>query len=173
MIDTTHNRTLSRDVAGSIVERPVTGGGHDLEEVIQRVRAATNALVNGHPEAWLEICSHRGDATLFGGWGGHERGWDELEPRYLWATARFAGGEVTFEELSRLVSADLAGTVHHERMRARPSGMAEPAPIVLRVTQLYRREESGWHLIHRHADPLIEIQTPESVVDGRASTPAT
>jgi len=26
----------------------------------------------------------------------------------------------------------------------------------LRVTQVYRREDSEWLLVHRHADPLVE-----------------
>jgi hypothetical protein len=157
------------DLDDTIAETAPTGDDHDLETMIQRVRAATIAVVNGRPGPWLALCSHQPDATLFGGWGGHERGWEQLEPRYVWATARFAGGDVTFEELSRFVCADLAGTVHHERMRARLKGMADPASFVLRVTQLYRREEPVWRLIHRHADPLIEVQTPESVVDDQGS----
>ena len=26
----------------------------------------------------------------------------------------------------------------------------------LRVTQVYRRDASGWQLVHRHADPLVQ-----------------
>jgi ketosteroid isomerase-like protein len=137
---------------------------HDLDVAIDAVRAAGVAFVNGGPEAWMAICSQHADATLFGGWGGHERGWEELEPRYAWAAARFAGGEVTFAELSRFVSDDLACTVHHEQMRARLAGMTESVSIALRVTHLYRREETGWTLVHRHADPLVAIQPPEAVV---------
>jgi ketosteroid isomerase-like protein len=137
---------------------------HDLHDAIARVQAATSDFVNGQPDAWMAICSHRADATLFGGWGGHERGWEELAPRYAWAAARFAGGEVTFAELSRVVSGDLACTVHHERTQARLAGMAESVSIALRVTHLYRREETGWKLVHRHADPLVAIQHPAAVV---------
>ncbi|MGH2530714.1 MAG: hypothetical protein ACRDJW_00280 [Thermomicrobiales bacterium] len=46
----------------------------DLEQAIQRMRAATVEFINGKPDAWKAMCSHRADATLFGGWGGHERG---------------------------------------------------------------------------------------------------
>lgn len=137
---------------------------HDLDAAIAAVRAAGVAFVNGRPEAWMAICSHRADATLFGGWGGHERGWEELAPRYAWAAARFAGGEVTFAELSRFVSGDLACTVHHERTQARLAGMTESVSIALRVTHLYRREETAWKLVHCHADPLVAIQHPAAVV---------
>lgn len=137
---------------------------HDLDDAIARVQAATIEFVNGRPEDWMAICSHRADATLFGGWGGHERGWEELAPRYVWAAARFAGGEVTFEELSRFVSADLASTVHVEHSRARLTGIEQSVSIALRVTNVYRREETGWKLAHHHSDPLVAVQPPETVV---------
>jgi hypothetical protein len=73
----------------------------ELEHAIQRMRAATVDFINGKTDAWKAMCSHRADATLFGGWGGYERGWEQLGPRYDWAAARFAGGEVTFEEIAR------------------------------------------------------------------------
>lgn len=130
---------------------------HDLDAAIAAVRAAGVAFVNGRPEAWMAICSHRADATLFGDW-------EELAPRYAWAAARFAGGDVSFAELSRFVSGDLACTVHHERMQTRLSDGEQPVPIALRVTHLYRREETDWKLVHRHADPLVAIQPPDTVV---------
>ena len=137
---------------------------HDLDAFIADMRAATVALINGQPGPWLARCSHRPDATLFGGWGGYERGWEELAPRYSWASARFAGGEVEFVELSRCVSGDLAFTVHHERMQARLTGSEAIVPIALRVTHLYRHEADGWRLTHRHADALLDILPPEAVV---------
>jgi ketosteroid isomerase-like protein len=137
---------------------------HDLDTALAEMRAATISLINGDPEPWLARCSQRPDATLFGGWGGHERGWDELAPRYTWATARYTSGKMTFEELSRYVSGDVACTVHLERMEARLTGMDSPGPIELRVTHIYRHEEDGWKLVHRHADALLEILPPEAVI---------
>ncbi|MCA9878994.1 MAG: nuclear transport factor 2 family protein [Thermomicrobiales bacterium] len=137
---------------------------HDLDAAIDEMRAATIALINGQPEAWLARCSQRPDATLFGGWGGHERGWGELAPRYAWASARYTSGDMAFEELSRVVSGNLACTVHHERMQARLSGSELPVPIALRVTHIYRHEDDGWKLLHRHADALLDILPPEAAI---------
>ena len=137
---------------------------HDLDTAITQLRAATNAFIHGQPDPWLACCSHAPDATLFGGWGGHERGWELLAPRYSWASARYAGGEVEFVELSCIVSGDLACTVHLERMQARLAGNDAVVPIALRVTHVYRHEEDGWKLFHRHADALTEILPPEAVI---------
>lgn len=137
----------------------------DLDVAIDRMRAATVELINGRPAAWKALCSRQPNATLFGGWGGHERGWEQLGPRYDWASARFAGGEVAFEELARHVSANLACTIHLERMRVRLTGVDQPVAISLRVTHLYGREATGWKLLHRHADHITTVQPTESVVE--------
>ncbi|MDQ3692454.1 MAG: hypothetical protein M3464_02335 [Chloroflexota bacterium] len=141
---------------------PADADEHDLETTIQRVQAATVDFINGRPEAWKAICSRQADATLFGDWGGYERGWDQLGPRYDRAAARFVKGEVSFEELARHVTPDLASTVPIERSWVWLTDAAEPVSMTLRVTHLYRREVTGWALLHRHADRLASSQLPAS-----------
>jgi hypothetical protein len=134
-----------------------------LELAIAKVQAAIADFIQGKAEAWKAMCSHRDDASLFGGWGGWERGWEQLGPRYDWAAARFAGGEVAFEEIARYASDDLACTVHVERMRARLVGVEGTVPVNLRVTHIYRREDAGWKLVNRHADNIVSVQPTETV----------
>lgn len=143
-----------------------TGRHGNLDQAIEGVRTAIAAFVDGDPEPYKAAYSHRDDATLFGAWGAYERGWADLGPRFDWAAARFAGGEVEFEEIARVAGAeDLAYTVHLERMRAHLVGSDEIVPVSLRVTHLYRLEAGTWKLTHRHADPIVAIATAESVVE--------
>lgn len=128
-----------------------------LDEAIEAMRAATRAFVNGDTEPWLALCSHDADATLFGGWGGYERGWGELAPRYEWASSRFAGGEVRFEELARYGSDELACTVQLEHYRTGLPEEQDPVAMTLRVTHVYRREDAGWRLLHRHGDHAATV----------------
>jgi ketosteroid isomerase-like protein len=48
------------------------------------------------------------------------------------------------------VSGDLAYTVHREITSTSVNG--QHRDYVLRVTQVYRREDGGWKVVHRHGD---------------------
>jgi ketosteroid isomerase-like protein len=77
-------------------------------------------------------------------------------------TTRDAVGRV--EYVSTVVSGDLACTVSIERSTVRLADAPAPAPMALRVTHVFRREDGRWTLLHRHADPLVETTAPPSVL---------
>ena len=132
-----------------------------FEDAVDQTRTAVAAFVNGDIGPWIRICSHADDASLCGGWGGWERGWAELEPRYAWAAARFASAEVSIEDVAKFVNGDLGYTVWIERSQARLRGIKGVSPEVLRVTHVYRNENGTWLMVHRHADPIVAIQGTE------------
>lgn len=47
------------------------------------------------------------------------------------------------------------------------SDQDKPAPIALRVTHIFRKEDGVWKLVHRHADPLIGKTAPATVLRKR------
>ena len=55
------------------------------------------------------------------------------------------------------VSGDTAYTVGYEHTSASING--EPRTYTLRATQVYRREDGGWKVAHRHADTVPEEST--------------
>jgi hypothetical protein len=63
---------------------------------------------------------------------------------------------------------DLAYTVALEHTTASING-AEPAPYVLRVTTIFRREGGEWKVVHRHGDAAADSG---AVVGRSASGPA-
>lgn len=131
-----------------------------VEQAITRFYDALNHLINGDSMPMSAILSHRDDATAFLGWGGYDRGWAQLESRWEWARSQFAGGQVTAENINMVVTDTLAYTVALERGRVRLAGGDEPGEQTLRVTHIYRREEAGWKLVHRHADRLTPRRGP-------------
>jgi len=55
-----------------------------------------------------------------------------------------------FEIIAAGASGDLAYTVGYERNRVKVEGV--PTTYTLRVTHVYRREDGGWRIVHRHGD---------------------
>lgn len=127
---------------------------------------AQSRFIKGDPTLWKQHASRRDDVTILGGFGGYgEKGWDKVGARYDWASSQYKGGGATVkvEYLSIVASGDLAFTVGIEWQEgARVGDQQQAGPRALRVTQIFRREDGDWKLMHRHADPLIEKQGPSA-----------
>jgi ketosteroid isomerase-like protein len=123
---------------------------------------AYNAFINGDAVAWKNVCSKANDATILGGFGGFEKGWKELGPRYDWAAAQFSksGAKLKVEYISIVVSGNLAYMILMERADVLIHNMKPVIPHLLRSTQIFRKEEGRWRLLHRHADYQIEKKSP-------------
>lgn len=63
------------------------------------------------------------------------------------------GTPVTFDVVAAGVGGNLGYLVGYERGSASVGG-APAEPVNLRFTQVYRREDGQWKLVHRHGDPV-------------------
>jgi ketosteroid isomerase-like protein len=81
------------------------------------------------------------------------------------AAEKYRDGEVVgFENVSTVTGTDFAYTVEIESYRARVGRAEEMAPVALRVTSVFRREDAVWKAVRRHADPITSARPAESVV---------
>ncbi|HEY3530177.1 MAG TPA: nuclear transport factor 2 family protein [Nocardioides sp.] len=113
-------------------------------------RDAEVALHNGKPGARDDTWSDREPITLFGAWMNATNA-DEARAVFRKLEESFADAhDERIQLLAHGVSADLAYTVHREHTTT--SVLGEPRDYVLRVTQVYRREDGTWKVAHRHAD---------------------
>ena len=113
-------------------------------------RRAENALHNGDPEPRFRTWSEREPVTLFGAW---LNATDPAGAREVFIKLAHAFSQVHSSEIDLVaadVSGDLAYTVHREITSATVNG--ERREYILRVTQVYRREEGEWKVVHRHGD---------------------
>ena len=79
--------------------------------------------------------------------------------------AHYRDGEVVgFENISTVITAELAYIVEVERFRARVGDAATRAPVSVRVTTVFRREDGAWMVVHRHADPITTPRPAKSVL---------
>lgn len=143
---------------------PTAAGDSSFREFLPQWEAAQSRFINGDATLWKQNASHHDDATIFGAFGGHEKGWNEVGARNDWASSQFndSGATQKIEYLNTGASGDLAFTITIERQeQVRMGDQEKPAPRSLRVTQIFRKEDGVWKLLHRHADPLVERLRPE------------
>ncbi|HVP03264.1 MAG TPA: DUF4440 domain-containing protein [Solirubrobacteraceae bacterium] len=137
----------------------------ELERAVEQSHEALAAIIRGDVSGYAQLYSLRDDVTIGNPFGPFARGRDNVIATGEAAAARYHDGEIVgFETVASHVSDDLACVVEVERFRARVGDMDASAPVALRVTSLFRREDGGWRLVHRHADPITKPQPADSVI---------
>ncbi len=137
----------------------------DLDAVRGEYHAALDAFFRGDPNPVKALYSRADDATLANPFGPARRGWSEVEETMDRAAANYRDGRaLAFEEVSRLITPELAYLVEVEHYEAKVGESAETTAVSLRCTTIFRRESNGWKIVHRHADPITTARSAESVV---------
>ena len=137
----------------------------DAESVIERSHLAWGEFVKGDPQPALQLFSHQDDVTVGNPFGPFVRGWGQVSETAAKAATLYQDGEVTgFERVATYATADLVCVVEVERYRAKVGGSDEFSSVALRVTSVVRREDDGWRIVNRHADPITTGRSPESVI---------
>jgi ketosteroid isomerase-like protein len=98
--------------------------------------------------------------------GAPDRGFEDSPQRRAGMKKFFHGGTLEQEVVETYKSGDLVVLVTIERVRAAVGDLPEQ-DWSLRVTQVFRRDGSGWELVHRHADPLSNRRTVEQTAVAR------
>jgi ketosteroid isomerase-like protein len=127
----------------------------DVDELIAIMAEAAQAFIGGDMARYFELMHHTDDFTLMPPTGGEVSRDAENRPEQIAELARFfKRGECTLEVVETYASGNLAVLVAIERQRGEVGDYPEQ-DWSLRVTLVFRREESGWRLAHRHADTLV------------------
>jgi len=136
----------------------------ELAELVERVREATGALMQGDVRRYLGLVNHAPDYTLMPPTGGPtRRGFDSSRAAVGGLEQTFAaGGDGDLELEQQYASGNLAVLVGVERQHGRVAGLpVQDWP--LRVTLVFRRDDADWQLVHRHADALVHPITMEQL----------
>lgn len=122
-----------------------------LEWLRTRHLEAGFALHDGDAELKLATWSSQEPMTLFGAFwfeaatvGQARTALNRLAEKFSDCT------NYSYDLIAYGVSGDMAYTVGHEHASMRVE--SEPQDHFLRVTQVYRREDNVWKVVHRHAD---------------------
>jgi ketosteroid isomerase-like protein len=137
----------------------------DLMKFIEQDHLALGAFVKGNPEPLKDLYSRRDDVIIANPFGPPAKGWEKAAETMERAATNYSDGEaIGFERISEYATADLGYIIEVERYRTKVGGGDKLAAIALRVSTIFRREEGGWRIVLRHADPINSARPPASIV---------
>ena len=143
-----------------------------FEEAVERNHQWLSEFIKGNVEPAKQMFSRSGDVTLAGPQATAHRGsiaiahgWEQVSETLDSAIRNFREGQVTaFENIATYATDEVGFTVEIERFNAKVGASEELAPVALRVTSIFRRENGEWRVVHRHADPITSVHAPESII---------
>lgn len=123
-----------------------------FNEFMKRRESVSLDYINGNPATLVDISTAYDPATFFPPSGTRIEGARNVNAANVAGASSFSEGSTgRFEILQMSASGDLgfwAGLQHATMKKA--DGAHEA--MTLRVTEIFRRQEGEWKLVHRHAD---------------------
>ena len=156
----TRRAALAAAAALSLTIKPANADDA-VAKLIERATEKNAAFMRGDMLRWAELAQIAPDFTLMQPFGGPARQGFDASPRRMRELSQyFRNGTTALEVTQMHASEGLAVLVMIERQHAQVGGLPEQ-DWSLRVTEVYRKKESEWQLVHRHADPLVRPITLE------------
>ena len=132
-------------------EEPSLQAAEDaIQQQIARYTAALNA-------ADVEIASQVWDTSpdvSFISPAGHQHGWEEVKPVYAFFGASFSERKLTVRDVSVHVLGDAAWAEFYWNFAAKQTSDGSPYQSEGRETQVYRKVDGRWALVHVHYSGL-------------------
>ena len=126
----------------------MTEGEEFVSWVHSVVKDAEVAVHNGDVGPRRALWSRKDPVTVLGAWQ-NASGQQELDALFAHLGESFSHcTSYEFELLEAEVLGDTAYTVGYEHTSASVDGV--PRTYTLRATQIYRREDGEWKVVHRH-----------------------
>jgi ketosteroid isomerase-like protein len=149
---------LTGAAAGPVVRRAPA-------ELVRRSQEAVRAFMRGDVAGYLSFIDVAGDFTLMQPFGGEVTRGFNRSPEWAQAIADyFKDGEADVELVQSYASGDgpgdIAVLVTIEHQHGKVGGLPDQQ-WPLRVTLVFRRGETDWELVHRHADLTVKRITLE------------
>lgn len=130
-------------------------GSNDFGKFMELRKEASDEFINGNIDPLDRISANRSPATIFGPGGDCVQGADQVSAANAKGARRFRpGGSNAFEVMHTAADGDLAYWVGIQRSVVNMQGQPSSVTFDLRVTEIFRRDDGAWKLVHRHADKL-------------------
>jgi ketosteroid isomerase-like protein len=124
-----------------------------FEDFMRRREAASNSYIRGDAQQLSAMLTHQDPATFMPPSGVVIEGAAAAESAQIGGAAGFGPrSDGHFEVLNSTSSGDLGFWTGRQVATMELKGTDELVPMILRTTEVFRREDGQWKLVHRHAD---------------------
>lgn len=135
--------------------KPMSRSSPTFAAFLKAREAASTAFVNGDFDPLQAVSTANSPATIFGPQGDLVQGAEQVNAVNAKGAAHFKPGSTNhFEIIHAAADEHLAYWVGVQPSIVQMHGQEQGVPLDRRVTEIFRREEGAWKLIHRHADLL-------------------
>jgi len=128
---------------------------NEVQMASKQFYAALNRMANGDPGSLSDIWAHGEQVTAMHPIGGREVGWEAVRASFAGVSEAASNGKIELAEQLIQVVGDVAYELGVERGQFEFGG--EDVTFAIRVTNIYRRQNGGWRIIHHHTDPSPEM----------------
>jgi ketosteroid isomerase-like protein len=123
------------------------------EEIVQASKqfyGALNHMLKGDATPMASVWSHGSGVDSMHPIGGRDIGWEKVDDSFKQVAKLASGGEVRLSEQRIEVDGNMAYEVGIEKGQATFAG--QKVAIEHRVTNVYRKENGKWKMVHHHTD---------------------
>ena len=127
----------------------------EVRQASDRYYATLNRLINGDPEPMIAMLAAGEGVSMLHPLGGQVVGAEEVRRNLQQVALAVTNGSAAAEDLQVFpVTDEVAYTVGIERARAMIGDRV--AEFAARATNLYRKENGEWKIVHHHVDLVPE-----------------
>lgn len=127
--------------------------------------AALNTMLAGDASALSDIWAHTESVSTLHPIGRREVGWDAVRKSFEEVAHGSTGGRVEISDQLICVMGDVAYEIGVEH--AQFAVAERPLTVNSRFTNIYRRENGTWKIVHHHGDKSPGIaEALDSIADG-------
>ena len=126
-----------------------------VRDVSDQFYNALDEMANGDASAMADVWSHEDDVTTMHPIGGREEGWDAVRGSWEGVASASTDGAVTHTDQVIRVIGNSAYELCTESASMTFAG--EPVSLEGRATNVYRKENGEWKVVHHHADLNAEF----------------
>ena len=127
-----------------------------IRKVSEQFYGGLNRMANGERGAVADSWSHSATVTTMHPTGGRQVGWEAVEDSFNQVSEIASDGKIDLNDQCIEVLGDMAYELGLEQGQFKLGG--HPVSFEHRVTNIYRREDGEWKMVHHHADTSPAMQ---------------